>query len=62
MNLKNLNQAIEEAQEFLKRAKELRNDQKPSGDYYWGSRLTASVRRQSMELTHALSKLRNSRL
>lgn len=61
MKLKQLDKAIEEAQEFINRAKILREKENPVGDYYWGSRLTASVRRQSMELTRSLSDLRNNK-
>ena len=47
-----------EAKEFLRRAKVFR-DEKPNFAFYWpGSPASASLRRQSMELTRALAQLR----
>ena len=71
MDKKKLDVAIEEAERFLKKAKDLRdltiNDEKriktakEKGEYYWGSnnpKESGAVRRASMDLTRALANLR----
>lgn len=55
-----LERAVICAEEFLERAKALENEAtNPNYTYITPSKLTASVRRQSMELTRALADLRN---
>ncbi len=56
MNQTKLNKAVAEAREFIKRADALTKDHQDIG-YFFPSKLGA-VRRQSMELTRALSELR----
>lgn len=59
MNAKSLEDAKREATNFLIRVRELQGD--PDSMKYLnivGTRLTSSVRRQSMELTRALAALR----
>ncbi len=57
MNKATITKAVKEARVFLKRAEELM-----ASDFEWlgitGSRRTAALRRQSMELTRALSEMR----
>ena len=62
MNNKTLIAAETEAKEFLRRVKELRADD-PSmatSEYraLYGSKYSAAVKRQSMELTRALASMR----
>lgn len=57
MNQAKLNKAVAEAREFIKRADALTKDHQGSG-YFFPSKLSGAVRRQSMELTRALSELR----
>lgn len=47
-------------QEFLERAKAVKDNCKPIGnaEWFWGSRETGALRRTSMELTRALADLR----
>lgn len=60
MNQTKLNKAVAEAREFIKRADALTKDHQGSGYffYFFPSKLSGAVRRQSMELTRALSELR----
>ena len=71
MDTKKLNVAIEEAERFLGKAKELRfliteddkkwKEAKAKGEHYWtGSnpKESGAVRRASMDLTRALANLR----
>lgn len=59
MNVTTLNAAEAQAKEFLRRVKELRSNEYAM---HWlsitGSPESAAVRRQSMELTRALAKMR----
>lgn len=61
MNEKTLAKAEAEAREFLRRVKELRDD---PNEYRWafitGGMRTGAIRRQSMELTRALSNMRRA--
>jgi len=62
MNNKTLLAAETEAKEFLRRVKELRADD-PSMEWneyraLYGSKYSAAVKRQSMELTRALASMR----
>jgi len=60
MQIKYLKIAIKEARKFLLKAKELEKEgENPYYSSITGSRLSGEVRRQSMELTNALSDLRN---
>jgi len=68
VDIEKLNNTIEEAEKFLKKAKELRNlmeeDKKremESKDYYYSSgnpKESGAVRRASMDLTRSLADLR----
>lgn len=61
MNLQSILKAEIEAREFLSKAKQVREEAQNSEIYFMtGSRLTGSLRRQSMELTNALTDLRKS--
>lgn len=55
MNYEQIQKCIAEAEEFIRRAKEI------DSHAYWGTRQTGEVRRQSMELTRALADLRQGR-
>lgn len=60
MNEKKLMQSIVEAETFLKEARKLLADSKETG--YWmhtSTVLRGNVRRNSMDLTRSLAKLRN---
>lgn len=62
MNKDTLDAAEREAKEFLRRVKVLKADEYSMRWMdFTGSPLTASVRRQSMELTRALSQMRRVR-
>lgn len=60
MTKKKINAAKAAAHEFIKRANEVLDEQKTYENAYFsgGSKATAALRRQSMELTRALSDLR----
>lgn len=58
MNNKKLLTAINEAQRFLERAKELQKEKVSDYGQYWASAKTGAVRRSSMDLTRALADLR----
>lgn len=58
MQLDKVKDAQAEARKFLQRCDELLKASEPAGDYLWGNKHTAAVRRQSMELTRSLSELR----
>lgn len=61
MKKQKIQKAIAEAKEFIQKAEELMGNQKIGvADYYYGSKLTGSLRRQSMELTRSLSELRKA--
>lgn len=62
MNKKNLNEAINEATRFLKKAIELKESIKnePDGYIYVGTAINAATKRASMDLTRALANLRKS--
>jgi hypothetical protein len=54
-----IGEAIKEANEFVQRAKlVLKEHDEPTNGHLWGDKNTAALRRQSMELTRALSKMR----
>lgn len=62
MNKETLDAAEREAREFLRRVKVLKaNDYAMKWIEFMGGPETASVRRQSMELTRALSQMRRAR-
>jgi hypothetical protein len=59
MTEKTITKAITEAKEFIKRANlVLRNDQLKYVEIGCGNKLSGALRRQSMELSNALSVLR----
>ena len=68
MDTKKLNVAIEEAERFLRKAKELQSEQKKTTTSEWAGKIhihvpscpkeSGAVRRASMDLTRALSALR----
>ena len=60
MNFKKIVAAEKEAKEFLKRCAALRVKMQNDDTAKYGCKETASVRRQSMELTHALVDVRQS--
>lgn len=57
MNKNTLKEAVQEAQEFLNRAKTVLEEE-ISSEHYYGSIHTSALRRQSMELTRVLARLR----
>ncbi len=60
MNLQKIITAEKEAKEFLKRCNGLRECTKNDACFFYGSKKTASLKRQSMELSNALVDLRKS--
>ena len=61
MNTTNINAAIKEAQEFIKRAKVAVAEHEASGQYgMWGSKATGALKRSSMDLTRALAEMRKA--
>lgn len=57
MNADKLNESIKESERFLEKAKKLKSESDKS-TYYWG-KMSASVKRASMDLTNSLAELRN---
>ena len=55
-----LQEAVEEAERFLARVNDLQDQGLILYDEYEGGQLTAAVKRASLDLTHALSKLRKN--
>lgn len=58
MNIEKIIQAEKEARLFLERAKLVRDKTANYSHVFFGSKETASLRRQSMELSNALVELR----
>ena len=58
MNLVKINVAIEEAKKFIERAEVVKEKEKDNETWLWPSKENASLKRQSMELSRALSELR----
>jgi len=60
---KNVLEAEREAKRFLSKVKELKEAISPlkNDDYIWGCKESAAVRRASMDLSRALSKMRQER-
>ena len=62
MNLVRIRIAKREAEEFIRRAKDVLNETDPkepaNSVWLWGTPATGALRRQSMELTRALAKMR----
>ena len=58
MSEKKLLTAVEEAKRFLARVDDLTKHESPYSGIYCGSKRTAAVKRASMDLTRALSDLR----
>lgn len=58
---KHLDEAIEEAERFLKRAKELKEVSDGRIRGWYPSQLNSAVRRSSMDLTRTLANLRRYR-
>lgn len=58
MNIETLNEAIFEAQRFLKRAQKVQELQKVEGRIFFGSKETAAVKRASMDLSRTLTNIR----
>jgi hypothetical protein len=58
--IENLDEAMEEAKRFLKRAHELKDTHAETrfNSYHCEPKLQAAVKRSSMDLSRALSKLR----
>ena len=61
MLIANLKEAVQEAEAFLKLAKNLPNHPRMSQYTETGTKESAALRRKSMDLTRSLSKLRNER-
>jgi hypothetical protein len=62
MTIGNIKKAVEEAKKFIKRAELVLDEQKSiagtNNVAIWGSASTSSLRRQSMELTRSLARMR----
>ena len=58
MNLKKIKTSIDAAEEFIKRANALKEKEPESDTWFWGSKESSALKRQSMELTRALAELR----
>ena len=58
MKLENINQAMEEASRFILKAKAVKVKELEDKLCFYGCKETAALRRASMDLTRALSKLR----
>lgn len=59
MKIEEVRKAAAEADKFLKRAAEVEKVSSNQSGYVWGSKESAALRRQSMELTRQLSKMRS---
>ena len=55
-----VNEAIKEAQEFIKRAKVAVDEASDNRYGMWGSKATGALRRKSMDLTRALAEMRKA--
>lgn len=51
--------AIEDAQEFIRRARAVLDEKAEPGYYGCGTAKSGALRRQSLELTRALARMRN---
>jgi hypothetical protein len=61
MNVNTLKESIQAAEDFLKAAKQVKIGQYDSGKKYIETgRASATAKRKSMDLTHALAALRKS--
>lgn len=58
MRIEEVRKAAYEADKFLKRCAEVEKVTPSASGYVWGSKETAALRRQSMELTRQLTKMR----
>jgi len=56
LNKQNIEKCVEEAEEFISRAKVVIDEM--SRSEWYGNKNTAALRRQSLELTHELAALR----
>ena len=59
MKKKDLQEAIVEAERFIKKAKRLQSEQASDIDSFYGSRLSGAVGRAGLDLTMALAQLRD---
>jgi len=60
MNAHTTSKAVAAAKEFILRAESLTDEDVKHAGYGFGTQRTASLRRQSMELTRALAEMRRS--
>ena len=60
MNIENLNEAINEAERFLEKAKVVREKVKVDNYVFYGCKQTGALKRASMDLSRALSKIRRT--
>ena len=60
MNLNKILKAEKEAKEFLKRAKTAKELAQHDSFFFYGCKESAALKRQSMELSSALTELRKS--
>ncbi len=58
MNIKTILKAEAEAEEFIKRCKDVREHAQQDAYCFFGCRKTGALRRQSLELSYALVDLR----
>lgn len=59
MKIEEVRKAAQEADKFLKRCEEIEKVSSSASGIVWGSKESAALRRQSMELTRQLSKMRS---
>ncbi len=58
MNKKTLEEAVKQAELFLKQAEIIQEHKTAAGYFFAGCRETATLRRRSMDLTNSLADLR----
>lgn len=58
MKIEDVRKSVELAKEFISRAKELEKVSTNASGHVWGCKESGALRRQSMELTRQLAKMR----